>query len=321
MSEVDVPYLDILLKFDDGFISTDLYTKPTDAHAYLHNKSCHPKHCITNIPYSQMLRLRRVCSKENDFKSRLAEMSEHFRARGYSEACVSKAAERASSKTRAAALEYTPKVRNSRVPFVITHNPRNPPLRNFLNNQQPILHQNPTLQAAIPEVPVVGERNCRSLKNILMPSILPHISHSLSAGSHSCGKCIVCTTHLVEAASFKSDQTGETVTIRSSLTCESKNIIYLLYCSKCTKMQYIGETQQTLKQRFVQHRSDIGTKKYDKCIHIVTHFNSDAHTKEDMRVIPFDQMLVNDRSARKEKEKFWYTKLKTVHPLGLNEVN
>ena len=45
---------------------TDLYLKPTDTHQYLHASSCHVSRCKNSIPFSQALRLNRICS-ENVF--------------------------------------------------------------------------------------------------------------------------------------------------------------------------------------------------------------------------------------------------------------
>ena len=175
-----------MLKFKDNFICTDLYTKPTDAHSYLHRSSCHPLHCIMNLPYSQMLRLSRLCSDNVDFEKRVVEMGKNFTSRGYSKISIDKAACRARSQNRTAALKYKTKSKNDRVPFVITHNPMNPPLRNILRDQQDALHRSDTMKAAMPHVPLVGERNCRSLRDILMPSILPRPSLSSPPGSHKC---------------------------------------------------------------------------------------------------------------------------------------
>ena len=62
-----LPHMNVMLKIEDGFISTDIYTKPVDGHAYLHQQSCHPLHCVMNIRYGQMLRLQRLCSNEEVF--------------------------------------------------------------------------------------------------------------------------------------------------------------------------------------------------------------------------------------------------------------
>ena len=55
------------------------------------------------------------------------------------------------------------------------------------------------------------------------------------------------------------------------LTCNSKNIIYLITCNKC-KIQYVGETIQMLKMRMNKHRSDIRSKIANT--HISKHFKN-----------------------------------------------
>ncbi len=45
ISNTQISFLNILIKKDqNGVLHTDLYTKPTDTHSYLHYGSCHPKH-------------------------------------------------------------------------------------------------------------------------------------------------------------------------------------------------------------------------------------------------------------------------------------
>ena len=34
-----------------------LYSKPTDKRLYLSPSSCHPKHCVKSIPFSQAIRV------------------------------------------------------------------------------------------------------------------------------------------------------------------------------------------------------------------------------------------------------------------------
>ena len=55
-------------------MSTNLYVKETDSHQYLHPSSCHPYHCVKSIPYSQALRLNRICSK-NTFTQKIPFMA------------------------------------------------------------------------------------------------------------------------------------------------------------------------------------------------------------------------------------------------------
>ena len=64
-------------------------------------------------------------------------MSTQFKARGYSDTCITKAADRNRRQQRTAALKYKPKSNTYRVPFVITHNPMNPPLRADFTRDRP----------------------------------------------------------------------------------------------------------------------------------------------------------------------------------------
>ena len=46
---------------------TGLFVKPTDTHQFLDPSSSHPYHCKKGIPYSQALRLKRICSDNESF--------------------------------------------------------------------------------------------------------------------------------------------------------------------------------------------------------------------------------------------------------------
>ena len=57
-----------------------------DGHHYLHLLSVFsPPHIKTSIPYSQALRVSRICSSGKDFRTHVSQMKEWFLARGYPE--------------------------------------------------------------------------------------------------------------------------------------------------------------------------------------------------------------------------------------------
>ena len=62
---------------------TSVHYKPTDSHSYLLHSSSHPSHVKNSIPYSQFLRLRRLCSDDSDFSNKSKEMCQFFEKRGY----------------------------------------------------------------------------------------------------------------------------------------------------------------------------------------------------------------------------------------------
>jgi len=79
-SSTNVPFLDVsvFLTNNDGSISTDLYTKPTDKHQHLLYSSCHLLHTKTAIPFSLALRLRRICSTDAKFNTRAAQLTTYL---------------------------------------------------------------------------------------------------------------------------------------------------------------------------------------------------------------------------------------------------
>ena len=47
-------------------LSIILFVKPSDTYQFLDPTSCHPYHCKKGIPYSQTLRLNRICSDNSN---------------------------------------------------------------------------------------------------------------------------------------------------------------------------------------------------------------------------------------------------------------
>ena len=107
--------------------------------------------------------------------------------------------------------------------------------------------------------------------------------------------------------------------IRSNLTCDSKNVIYLVSCKKC-QLQYIGSTTTEFKVRFRNHKSSMITNK--KSCEVAVHFNSTPHSLQDFSFQCIDQ--INQDCAEFDKflitkEAYWSAQLFTLSPHGLNK--
>ena len=91
-----VNFLDVSVSVDNiGTLATDLYTKPTDTHQYLLATSCHPNHTKRSIPYSQSLRILRICSNLQTARIRCDELTEFLVKRGHGRNTVKYQVERA----------------------------------------------------------------------------------------------------------------------------------------------------------------------------------------------------------------------------------
>ena len=84
ISETELPFLDINLRISGDRIRTSIHYKASDTHSYLHYDSSHPHHCKESLTYSQLLRLRRICSDQADFLNKAEGMDSFFERRGYS---------------------------------------------------------------------------------------------------------------------------------------------------------------------------------------------------------------------------------------------
>ena len=68
-SKERIEFLDILVYIDGkNRLHTTLYKKPNDCQNYLHAKSAHPFSLKKGIPYSQALRIKRICSTFEEYR-------------------------------------------------------------------------------------------------------------------------------------------------------------------------------------------------------------------------------------------------------------
>ena len=102
--------------------------------------------------------------------------------------------------------------------------------------------------------------------------------------------------------------------IGKQVTCESKNIVYLIQCEKC-KNRYIGESERSLKERISEHKGYIKNNHQDKATG--AHFNQKGHTLEHMKVSIIEKVKKQEESYRKERERFFIQKFNTYHQ-GMN---
>ena len=87
-------------------------------------------------------------------------------------------------------------------------------------------------------------------------------------------------------------------------------------------MQYVGETSQTLRGRFNNHRNRL---KQLCGLYLYHHFNSDGHSLDDINIMPTEEVVLEQTdgmtlpSKRLQRGEYWYRELCSVYPYGLND--
>ena len=76
----------------------------------------------------------------------------------------------------------------------------------------------------------------------------------------ACGrkKCTLCK-HMKVSKNFM-DQSQNTYSTKGQINCLTENVIYGIFCNKCQKLLYVGETMNSLYARHVQNFSRIRNK-------------------------------------------------------------
>ena len=318
ISDSKMSFLDTTSTISDGIISTDLFCKPTDKHQYLSPSSCHPKHCTRSIPYSQALRIRRICSSDDTAAKRLGELRQHLTARGYKKSDIDKGFERASRPSRETLLQYKKKKRNRRIPLVLTYQPSLGGLSQLVRCHWEEVKKHPKLSRIFPEPPICAFRRPKSLRDILVRSSLTPKPKSSVGSCKKCDsrRCLTCK-QMLETQTFTSKSTGKTFTIYCNVDCRTANVVYVLQC-RCG-LQYVGETVQPFNKRMNLHRSDYKCK---PDIPVSRHLRSHGHTPDDLSrlsITIIDHNPAWSTSERQARESFWIKTLETRNPYGINE--
>ena len=122
-SHTEIEFLDTLVKIVDGNLVTDLFTKKTDKHLYVQVKSSHPASVKRAIPYGLGIRMKRICSKTEDYEKHRQELKTQLRKRGYSGKFIETQLQRVDRLNRQDFLVYKDrnKKKQERAPLVLTY--------------------------------------------------------------------------------------------------------------------------------------------------------------------------------------------------------
>ncbi|XP_077155917.1 uncharacterized protein LOC143818518 [Ranitomeya variabilis] len=84
----------------DGQLSTTVFRKPTATNSLLLASSLHPKSTTNSIPFGQYLRIRKICSEDEQFEIQAKLLRNRFQNRGYNRRVIQKGYWRAKNTPR-----------------------------------------------------------------------------------------------------------------------------------------------------------------------------------------------------------------------------
>ena len=173
VSQREVNFLDTTVRINptNNMLEIDLYCKPTDSHNYLLYNSAHPKECKRSIPYSQFLRIRRICTKTSDYDRHIITLSKHFLRRGYPQDLLETAAITARRLDRETLLtpRYTEEDKDTNeVILVTTFEPSQDTLREITKKNWDYLGKSPITTFIHQKKIMVGYKRPKNLRDLLV---------------------------------------------------------------------------------------------------------------------------------------------------------
>ena len=263
-----VNFLDVKVILDSAnMISTDIYYKSTNSHDYLHYDSFHPSHTLQNIPFTLAKRIVVFVSDEKVVEKRLHELRLWLKKCRYPKDVINKAFHNAKLQGPAPQKPESDNV----IPFVST-NASNLNISSTLNVFKLLLAtvKSDHLQNVFHNTRVVlGLRQPKSILRLL--SNAKFVSNKSTVvterpfrpGIHtgSCRRdCNLCRLGYIQQCKSFTVSNGSRWEVKSSINCNSTNVIYYLTCNMCDgKTSYVGKTSTSLRKRMNNHISGCRT--------------------------------------------------------------
>ena len=304
-SSSSIEFLDVeVLLSESGYLTTNLYTKPTDARAYLHYASDHPPCVKRAIPRGLGMRIKRICSNQRDYHRHKQRLFDRLKERGYPAGELSAELEKVDRMERADLLGRTGrrkgKKEDGRVPMVVTFSSFLPDIRAIMRENRYILKKSSRLSAIFQKDPMVAFKRGSNLKDLLVHKKTRDALRT--RGRQDCGGgCAICRVF------YEGDMVpgaGGPMHYDKTIGCRTSNLVYGIWCAKCRRVVYVGQTGDTIYTRAQNHLSSIRCRREGR-IPVSRHFWGEGHDVEDLRIIGLERAWGNSEDRRKFREMRW----------------
>ncbi|XP_078538494.1 uncharacterized protein LOC144823662 [Lissotriton helveticus] len=292
-----IHFLDLTIYEDAGALLTKLYRKPAERNSLLLYDSHHPRALRDNLPFGQFLRIRRNCSDREHYLMESDELTNRLLARGYPRRLIKQSRKRAWFYPREELL-FPNNNRNQqeeRMVCVTAFNTKSNQIKRIINHHWQLISDDINQ----PSIPLHAFKKAKSVKDFVVRSLLstpqdPTITTLWNlppvTGHSKCGNCKACET-TIQGKEFHHDQLK--IQLKAQTNCNSANVIYAILCP-CQQI-YIGQTQQKIKARILQHMSRI------RCgvqgAPLVEHFSASLHPPDSLRWVVIEKATLGPRGG------------------------
>ena len=166
-----IEFLDTLVYIDEqNKLQTTLFRKSSDRQNFLNAKSEHPYSLKKSIPYSQALRIRRICSTFQDYHSHSRKLIEQFVDKGYKKDVIQQI-QKVDQLDRKQLPHQQKRHDKKCLPLSVAHSQALPNLKNILAKHWHILQANQSYKKTFNKLPInlkqiIGTNTIITTKNL-----------------------------------------------------------------------------------------------------------------------------------------------------------
>ena len=152
---------------------------------------------------------------------------------------------------------------------------------NVIKSNLPILQEDPKMNSILSNFMInKSKRQPNSLKRILAKVKFNNDS-DLEVNRCKRPNCGLCT-HLFEGTAFEFN-CGRKFYVHETITCEVKNVIYVMKCRGCGE-EHMGETGNYLRKRVTMHNQQIRDPS-SRMLHVSEHISTYANRQEILHLL------------------------------------
>ncbi|XP_078544821.1 uncharacterized protein LOC144829499 [Lissotriton helveticus] len=311
-----IPFLDVLVKIEDNAIQTEVYHKTTDKNTALMFNSFHSRNLVNNLPYSQMLRVKRICSDNEALESNLDMITTKYIAKKYPKILLEKTREKVQDQARELLLKNKAKPTETRQVFVSKYSTSTNEIKRSNNRHWELLSNEPDFKELFVRKPIFAYKSSQNIKELLKPK--PRGIQTIYRGTRKCQNCVQCNNVIV-TNTVKHPYTGETIITKHNADCNTMNVIYAIKCP--CGLLYIGKMERKVKTRISEHKSTIRNKNPNSSLAV--HWDLNRHSIAQVKFQVLEVVVPapgkNNTKCLLQREVFWIKRLDTQDPKGIND--
>lgn len=230
-----INFLDLNIRSEGDTLVTSTYFKATDRNSFIPRDSCHHRPWLDSVPKSQFIRMRRNCTRVDDFDTQTRMLRNRLCDKGYDLTTLNNKIEEVRMLDRDSLLVDRPRMAerdpgNLICPFSTRYSQQHFSVKKLIRKHWHMVKNDPVLGTVLPDKPCLIFRGAPPIKQLVAPTVCnppiykPMFFQNL-IGFYRCNNCAVCSINAIKSrktTEFTSRKTNHTFPIKSFVTCSTQ---------------------------------------------------------------------------------------------------